>query len=129
VLKPTGHLLDGTPIHEAISDIDSKANPPPFFYMANCVHPRVFERAIGAYPQFSGTICERMIGLAANASTRSPEELEGLGFLDSGHPESFSDSMIEQHHRFGTRILGGCCGTDQRHIEGIASRISAVSSQ
>jgi homocysteine S-methyltransferase len=122
VLMPTGHLLDGTSVNQAISVIDSSINPAPLFYMANCVHPRVFGNAMAADSRISPRTCERLIGLQANTSTRSPEELDGLEFLDSDDPDSFSEAMLELNRRFGTRILGGCCGTDDRHIRSIARR-------
>lgn len=120
-VRPTGTLLDETPLYEAISRIDSMADPLPFGYMVNCVHPTVFaealERAIGQCPE----IRERVVGLQANTSTLSPEELDNLDHLDEGDdPETFAEAMLNVWQRFGLRILGGCCGTDERHIRRIA---------
>jgi len=123
VLRPSGTLLDGTPLHQAVAMIDSAVNPAPFFYMANCVHPTVFEAALAAAISQSPPVGRRLIGLQANTSTKSPEELDNLGSLDGAEPEPFANAMVGLHHWFGTRILGGCCGTDNRHIAAIARRI------
>jgi homocysteine S-methyltransferase len=64
-----------------------------------------------------------MIGLQANASTKSPEQLEGLDRVDADEPALFAGEMLAVHGRFGTRILGGCCGTDDRHIRCLADRL------
>jgi len=123
VLRPSGTLLDGTPLHQAVAMIDSAVNPAPLFYMANCVHPTVFESAFAAEISQSPAVGRRVIGLQANTSTKSPEELDNLGSLDGAQPEPFANAMVGLHHWFGTKILGGCCGTDNRHIAAIARRI------
>jgi S-methylmethionine-dependent homocysteine/selenocysteine methylase len=123
VLRPSGTLLDGTPLHQAVATIDSAASPAPLFYMANCVHPAVFESAFAAAISQSPEVGRRVIGLQANTSTKSPEELDKRGFLDGAEPEPFANAMVGLHHWFGTKILGGCCGTDNRHIAAIARRL------
>jgi homocysteine S-methyltransferase len=124
VLRPDGTLLDGTPLHEAIARIDAEISPPPVCYLANCVHPRVFASAMAAASAVSPGVARRLIGLQANSSARSPEELDGRAELDGDTPEALAAAMCDLHRRFGTRILGGCCGTDQRHIARIAARIA-----
>ncbi len=123
VLRPSGALLDGTPLHQAIAMIDAAADPKPLFYMANCVHPTVFESAFAAAISQSPSVGTRVIGLQANTSTKSPEELDKRVALDGTAPEPFANAMVGLHHWFGTKILGGCCGTDNRHIAAIARRI------
>lgn len=121
VLRPAGALLDGTPLHEALAQIDADVRPAPLAYLANCVHARAFAAAAVAQTQLDPAVRERLIGLQANTSARSPEELDGLGQLDSETPEAFAEQMLEVHRRFGTHILGGCCGTDDRHIRRLAA--------
>jgi homocysteine S-methyltransferase len=123
VLQRDGRLLDGIPLHQAVARIDEAARPRPLFYMANCVHPHVFEAALTSEVSRAGRIHERVIGLQANTSTRSPEELDGLAVLDAGEaPAMLADAMLRLYRRFRTKILGGCCGTDHRHINWIARR-------
>jgi homocysteine S-methyltransferase len=122
VLKRGGALLDGTPLHEAVAAIDSVVDPRPLFYMVNCMHPSVCEAAFVGETSRSRRVTKWVIGLQANASDKSPEELEGLAQLEADPPEVLADAMLRLHRRFGTKILGGCCGTDDRHIEQIARR-------
>jgi homocysteine S-methyltransferase len=126
VLRPSGELLDGTPLHELVSRIDSTVSPAPLGHMCNCVHPTVFAEALERQVAFSPDLRTRMIGLQANASARSPEELERLDHVDADKPESFAEAMLRVHERFGMRILGGCCGTDDRHIRCIAQRATSA---
>jgi homocysteine S-methyltransferase len=72
----------------------------------------------------SVSVAKRVMGLLANTSSKSPEELENLSYLDTEGPGRFAASMMALHHNFGTRILGGCCGTDGRHIQAIAKQIN-----
>ena len=117
VLQGDGRLLDGIPLHQAVATIDEAASPRPLFYMANCVHPRVFETALASEVSRARRVHERVIGLQANTSMRSPDELDGRGEVDSGEgPEALANAMLRLHRRFGTKVLGGCCGTDDRHI-------------
>jgi methionine synthase I (cobalamin-dependent) len=45
--------------------------------------------------------------------------------LITEEPELLSELMIESHQKFHTKFLGGCCGTDTRHIEQLAMKHSA----
>lgn len=122
VLGRDGRLLDGTPLHDAAIRIDEAVSPRPLFYMVNCVYPTVFEAALESAASRSRDVVTRVVGLQANASAKSPEELEGLSSVDADPPEVLGDGMARVYRRFGTKILGGCCGTDHRHIEWIAWR-------
>ncbi len=62
----------------------------------------------------------RLIGLQANGSSKSPEELVLLNELDSDDPNSWAKEMIELHFDSNLKILGGCCGTNHLHIQKIA---------
>lgn len=122
VLGRDGKVLDETPLHDAVTAIDAAVSPRPLCYLVNCVHPTVFEAALGSMPARLRHVNDRVIGLQANASAKSPEELEGLSYVDADPPEVLADGMARVYRRFGTKILGGCCGTDHRHIEWIARR-------
>jgi len=121
-----GRLLDGNGLGAVITAIDDSAvTNPPLFYALNCVHPTVCERALStsnaAEQAATGGALARVKGLQANTSLKSPEELEGLEELDAEDPDSFARDMIRAHERCGIIVLGGCCGTDERHIRAIAS--------
>jgi homocysteine S-methyltransferase len=123
VLRPTGTLLDGTCVAEAIARIDDAVAPAPAAYMVNCVHPvncaLALEKAEAVYPG----IRQRLVGLQGNTSRKSPEELDNAAELDSDEPEQFAEAMVELRERFQMHILGGCCGTDQRHIAAFAQHL------
>ena len=125
VLRPSGTLLDGTPLQDAVARIDDAAVSRPAFYLGGCVHPVHFERALAVAVAARPGLEERVIGVQGNASRLSPEELEGSTRLDSDEPEAFAAAVEAVRRRFGTRILGGCCGTDERHIAAVAARLSA----
>jgi homocysteine S-methyltransferase len=116
IVRPSGELLDGTPLTEAITAIDASVSPQPTAYMLNCVHPDNARRAIYAGPNDASLVRSRLIGLQGNASRMSPEELDGRTELDADTPERWARAMLSLHDDFGIRILGGCCGTDNRHI-------------
>jgi methionine synthase I (cobalamin-dependent) len=84
--------------------------------MIGCVHPAHFP---GSIPR------DRVAGLKANASTLPPDQLDKLDHLDAGARDLFGEQMLELHRKFGLKVLGGCCGTDARHISAIARRLSA----
>jgi homocysteine S-methyltransferase len=128
VVRRDGALLDGTPLDEAVAGIDAAVPSPPCFYMVNCVHPSVFGEALASAITRSPRVAGRVIGLQANTSSKSPEALDGLAALDAEAPETLAESMLRLHLLFGTKILGGCCGTDQRHIEQLARRIGEEAS-
>ncbi len=125
VIRPSGTLLDGTPLDEAIGEIDGWVRPRPLGFLVNCVHPTVLLRALEVLSRRSSWPADRLLGLQANTSSLSPEELDGRGTLDSDEPGTFARAMVELHDRFGLRVLGGCCGSDHRHIARVADLLKA----
>ncbi len=126
VIRPDGTILDGTPLHQAIDQIDAAIQHPPFFYLINCVHPTIFSQALRSEVKLSNSVLKRLWGLQANTSAKSPEELDGLTELDGSEPQSFAREMLALHHTFGIKIIGGCCGTDHHHIEAIAEELGQI---
>ena len=126
VIRPNGTVLDGIPLHSAIDQIDSRVRHRPFFYLVNCVHPTVFRQGLEQEVEASKSVRKRLFGLQANTSARSPEELDGLEQLDGSEPVGFADELLALHHKFGIKVVGGCCGTDHCHIEAIAKRFHEI---
>ena len=124
VIRPEGTLLDNIPLADAVRRIDDDVDRAPAGYLANCVHPSIFRRAVEA-----AGIDGRLLGLMANTSARSPAELEGRAELDTMDPEDFGVAMARLHEDLGTRIMGGCCGTDGRHLEALARRCSSLANR
>lgn len=127
VARQTGTLLDGTPLHTAIETIDNAVTPPPLAYLINCTHASFFSSAITHESQISENVQQRIIGLLANTAALSPEELDESTALIEEAPGDFGKAVAALHGEMGMQILGGCCGTDQRHIRCLAAALKGVS--
>jgi homocysteine S-methyltransferase len=121
VIKANGTLLDGNSLHEAISRIDQVSSPQPLFYMTNCIHPSVLLKAIGNLENFTNTVKQRLKGIQANTSSKSPEELDGAAELVSEDAFTLVNEMGDLYNNHQIKVLGGCCGTDERHIQGLVN--------
>jgi homocysteine S-methyltransferase len=119
VLGRDGRVLDGMPLHEAIERIDAGASP--LFYSISCVHHSVARRALQDAPEL---VTRRLLELKANASAMSTGELVKLDHLEGDDPETFAAGMWGLRQDFGLRVLGGCCGTDERHVRALAACIA-----
>jgi len=124
VARPEGTLLDGTPLKEAIAVIDASTHPQPLAYMVNCTHASIFRAALRHPLNSSLRVRDRIIGLLANTASLDPEELDDSAALVEEEPEVFGRSVADLHREFGMKILGGCCGTDDRHIHCLAERLA-----
>lgn len=124
IVRPSGCLLDGTPLGEAVCRLDEEAGPPPLLHMLNCVHWKnalsAVESSLGEHP----TLPSRLSGLQANTSPLAPEELDGREVLEGESPEAFAAGLLVLRSRFGFRLLGGCCGSDDRHIRALAAALA-----
>lgn len=116
-LETDGKLPTGQTLRDAIEQVDGQTASAPAYYMINCAHPTHFQNLIDA----GGDWLDRIRGLRANASKRSHAELDAAPDLDAGDPVELGRQYhdMRQHMRRLT-LLGGCCGTDFRHIEQIS---------
>lgn len=108
-----GRLPCGTSLREAIEIVDHASNNGPAYYMINCAHPDHFRDALDNNEPW----IQRIRGIRANASRMSHAELDEAVELDAGNPEELAQiykSLVDQFPQFN--VLGGCCGTDHRHI-------------
>lgn len=69
----------------------------------------------------SSLVGKRVVGLLANTAALEPEELDSSKDLVAEAPETFGRDVASLHTEFGMKILGGCCGTNHRHIRSLAS--------
>ncbi len=125
IVRPEGTLLDGTPLADAIDTIDTKVNPKPLAYMINCTHASIFKAALLHEVNSSRHTRERIIGLLANTAALTPEELDDSDNLVTEAPKKFGQTVADLKNSLGMKILGGCCGTDDRHIDALAKRLVA----
>ncbi len=115
-------VLDGTDLFEAFDRIDASVAVPPLYYLVNCVGPERFAASLRG--RGKAVKRSRLRGLKANASELSPQELAAAGRLESEPPEAFAREMRDLHERYGFRVLGGCCGTGDRHIRALAAALT-----
>ncbi len=125
VVRPGGTLLDGTPLKDAIVAIDAAATPRPLAYMINCTHASFARAALQHEVNSSPLVRQRIIGLFANTAALSPEDLNDSTNLVEEDPASFGLSVAGLRRELGMKILGGCCGTDDRHIRSLAAQLAA----
>lgn len=118
-LETDGRLPSGEALGEAVERVDAEAGGSPAYFMINCAHPSHFAPVLEA----GGEWIERIGGIRANASRRSHQELDEATELDSGNPGELAEEYLRLRSALpGLRVLGGCCGTDTRHIAGICER-------
>ena len=127
MINREGTLLDGTTIHDAIIAIDSITARKPLCYMSNCVHPIVLREALRKPVNVTQEVKKRFGGLQANASYMLPSVLDGSNSLFASDPVSLLDDIESVYTYLPLKIIGGCCGTDNRHIEEIAKRYCGYS--
>lgn len=125
VIRASGRLLDGTPLHQAIEEIDGLLARPPTGYGVNCVHPTILLEALTQEEIERRSLAERIVGFAANTSAKSPEELDGLEEIDTEEPDRFAELMGTVYEQYHIPILGGCCGTGTDHIKSLAGQLKA----
>ena len=117
-VETDGRLPSGMTVPEAIATVDSETDAAAAYFMLNCAHPDHLAPAL----RDQDPVLDRVRGVRANASRLSHAELDESAVLDEGHPEEFGIELVALHHdRPQIDILGGCCGTDARHIAAIAN--------
>jgi homocysteine S-methyltransferase len=116
-LETDGRLPSGTTLGDAIESTDAATGGYPLHYMINCAHPTHFDHAL----EPGASWAERIGGLRANASTLSHAELDEMVELDEGDRHDLAERYVGLRPLLpALRVLGGCCGTDDSHVEAIA---------
>lgn len=120
-VETDGRLVDGTSLRAAVERTDEATGGSPVYYMINCAHPSHFEQAL----KRGETWIERIQGVRANASAKSHAELDEATELDAGDIADLGQRYRRLTASFPSmRVLGGCCGTDHRHIHAICEAVS-----
>ena len=122
-IQKNGKLIDGTKISDAIAYIDENTRNKPLCYMTNCVHPKILFEALSQPFNQNAAVQKRFRGIQANTSPLSYAELDGSVDLKTSSPKDFADDMIRLSEIVPIKIWGGCCGTDDRHIECLAEKL------
>jgi S-methylmethionine-dependent homocysteine/selenocysteine methylase len=116
-VETDGRVPTGQPLKSAIEEADAKTDHYASYFAINCAHPVHFEDVVAA----GGDWIQRVRAVRANASRKSHMELNESPELDIGNPSELG----ADYRRLMTRlprlnVMGGCCGTDARHITAIA---------
>lgn len=121
-LETDGRLPSGDSLQHAIEATDDATGGYPVYYMINCAHPSHFEHVLDG----KGSWRDRIRGLRANASKRSHAELDGCTDLDDGDPHELGSQYRTIRKLLPQlSVVGGCCGTDHRHVEQICRALAA----
>ncbi|MEM7065075.1 MAG: homocysteine S-methyltransferase family protein [Cyanobacteria bacterium P01_B01_bin.77] len=122
-VETDGKLPTGMSLEDAINSVDAATEGYATYYMINCAHPIHFDRTIIN----QGPWVERIRGIRANASMMSHAELDEAETLDDGNPQDLGERFYSLKQQLPhLTILGGCCGTDHRHIESICKACGPV---
>jgi homocysteine S-methyltransferase len=119
-VETDGRLPSGQRLDEAIEQVDADTEAAAAYFMLNCAHPTHFSAVLAE----DGTWSHRIRGIRANASRKSHAELDASDELDSGDP----DELAGQYRTLSSAmpqmtVVGGCCGTDHRHVDAICAAI------
>ncbi len=115
-VETDGKLPTGQTLSDAIESADDATGNYPAYFMINCAHPTHFESVLEAGSDWT----KRIRGIRANSSAKSHEELNECEILDEGNPAELGRQYQQLSAKLkNLNVLGGCCGTDHRHIEEI----------
>jgi len=115
-LETDGRLPSGQALGEAVEQVDRNTDGAASPFMINCVHPAHFADALAA----GGDWRARIGGLRANASMLSHAELDAAEELDDGDPADLAARYVAARELLpNLTLIGGCCGTDIRHVTAI----------
>ena len=122
-VETDGRLVDGSTLRAAVEAVEEATDAGPAYYMVNCAHPTHFAGALERGEAWA----RRIGGVRANASTKSHAELDESTTLDNGDPQDLGRRYRALRRDFPElRVLGGCCGTDHRHVGAIAEACLAT---
>ncbi|CDZ37860.1 Homocysteine S-methyltransferase [Neorhizobium galegae bv. officinalis] len=115
-VETDGRLVNGKTLRAAIEETDAATDGYAAYYMVNCAHPTHFEQALSRGESW----VRRISGIRANASAKSHQELDDSTELDIGDPLDLGARYRSLRQNYpAMRVLGGCCGTDHRHLQAI----------
>lgn len=119
-VETDGTLPSGQPLGEAIREVDAATRQAAAYFMINCAHPDHFRDVLT-----DADWLRRIKGLRCNASRCSHAELDAAEELDAGVPDELAllyRSLVEKMP--WVNVLGGCCGSDLRHVTAIADGLT-----
>lgn len=119
-IETTGRLASGAQVATSIAETDRLTDGYATHFLLNCAHPIHMQRALDSpAPEM-----QRIAGMRVNASMQSHAELDAATKLDDGDPADLARrcaDLLVAYPRFS--VLGGCCGTDSRHISAMSAAL------
>lgn len=110
-VETDGRLPDGTTLGDAVRRVDDGDAPDGF--IVNCAHPTHIAPAL----EDDGAWLDRIVKVNPNASTLSHAELDEADELDTGDLDLLARSYDALRAKLpNLTVVGGCCGTDARHV-------------
>jgi S-methylmethionine-dependent homocysteine/selenocysteine methylase len=117
-VETDGRLPSGESLGDAVERTDRESDGYASYFMINCAHPDHFHRVL------EGRWVERVRGVRANASRRSHRELDESTDRDAGNPAELGAAYVRLRERLPRlTVVGGCCGTDDRHVAAICAAL------
>ncbi|WP_144717712.1 homocysteine S-methyltransferase family protein [Agrococcus jejuensis] len=116
-VETDGRLPDGSELGDAIALVDAETDGAALTWMVNCAHP---DHVAPGLARATPAVRDRIGALRVNASRQSHAELDAADELDAGDPTQLGADVAALRALVPhVRILGGCCGTDARHVAAI----------
>jgi homocysteine S-methyltransferase len=125
ILGPDHRVLDGTRLGEALTRIDANPDARPAWHSLSCIHPTAAAGALSELRETSPEAVPRLVEFKANGSPLRTDELVKLDHPTADPPDSWARLMADLYDSGSLRILGGCCGTDDRHIETLGGLLTS----
>ena len=122
-VETNGRLPSGEALADAIGRTDAATDSHPAYYLINCAHPSHFRAVLDEGDGWR----DRIRGVRANASKRSHAELDAATEIDIGDPVNLGARYGALRGKLrNLQVLGGCCGTDHRHLAAISDACLAA---
>jgi S-methylmethionine-dependent homocysteine/selenocysteine methylase len=127
VLTADGTMPDGTSMADLVDEIDDAITEPPVHYLVSCTHPSTALAGMRSLGAAGRDVSDRVIGIKANGSALDVEQLDGAQRVHADAPLVWIGDLAILRSEFGFRVMGGCCGTDGRHILALGLHLSGDS--
>ncbi len=124
VIDRNGNVLDGTPLNDAINEIDKSVTRKPVGYAVNCAYPTFLNGATQPAELF-----ERFVGFMGNGSSLDHSELESADEVIQESVENWGEAMLDLYRDHGVTMLGGCCGTGGNYLRYLAENFRSPASK
>lgn len=116
-VETDGRLPTGQGLADALAEVESATGGYCRYYGVNCAHPDHFSAVL---PE---AWLPRIGMIRPNASRQSHAELDEATELDDGDPQEYGVLYARIARRLpALRVIGGCCGSDMRHIHAVVSQ-------